>query len=97
MLTAIGKEMERERERENFVLTVLSCPEVSTPNGSYVSNGTLTSRTFLCRMGNVFPDSGESKRTLECKNGKWNETVTELPACVKGKNVSNKRACLYFS
>ncbi|XP_011877755.1 PREDICTED: uncharacterized protein LOC105567469 [Vollenhovia emeryi] len=61
---------------------VLGCPEVSAPNGSYVSNGTLTSRTFLCKSGSVFPDSRERKRTLECRNGKWNETAAELPGCV---------------
>ncbi|KAL0099408.1 hypothetical protein PUN28_020147 [Cardiocondyla obscurior] len=61
---------------------VLGCPEVSAPNGSYVSNGTLTSRTFLCKSGSVFPDSGERKRTLVCRSGKWNETATKLPGCV---------------
>ncbi|XP_018055286.1 PREDICTED: uncharacterized protein LOC108691862 [Atta colombica] len=61
---------------------VLGCPEVLAPNGSYVSNGTLTSRTFLCKSGSVFPDSRERKRTLECKNGKWNETATKLPNCI---------------
>ncbi|XP_011695344.1 PREDICTED: uncharacterized protein LOC105454436 isoform X1 [Wasmannia auropunctata] len=61
---------------------VLGCPEVSVPNGSYVSNGTLTSRTFLCKSGSVFPDSRERKRTLECRNGKWNETAAKLPGCV---------------
>ncbi|XP_025270944.1 uncharacterized protein LOC105255023 isoform X2 [Camponotus floridanus] len=60
----------------------LGCPEILAPNGSYVSNGTLTSRTFSCKSGSVFPDSKERKRTLECKNGKWNETTTKLPACV---------------
>lgn len=66
-------------------LAALGCPEISAPNGSYVSNGTLTSRTFLCKSGSVFPDSRDRKRTLECKNGKWNETATGLPDCV-GKN-----------
>ncbi|XP_028048251.1 uncharacterized protein LOC105833945 [Monomorium pharaonis] len=61
---------------------VLGCPEVSAPNGSYVSNGTLTSRTFLCKSGSVFPDIRERKRTLECRNGKWNETATKLPGCI---------------
>ncbi|CAL1678788.1 unnamed protein product [Lasius platythorax] len=61
---------------------VLGCPEVLAPNGSYVSNGTLTLRTFLCKSGSVFPDSMERKRTLECKNGKWNETINKLPGCV---------------
>ena len=65
---------------------MLGCPEVLAPNGSYVSNGTLTSRTFLCKSGSVFPDSRERKRTLECRNGKWNETATKLPNCV-GKNL----------
>ncbi|XP_012230380.2 uncharacterized protein [Linepithema humile] len=59
-----------------------SCPKVATPNGSYVSNGTLTSRTFLCKPGSVFSDSGERKRTLECRNGKWNDTIARLPTCV---------------
>ncbi|XP_020291721.1 uncharacterized protein LOC109858652 [Pseudomyrmex gracilis] len=66
---------------------VLGCPKVSTPNGSYVSNSTLTSRTFLCRTGSVFSDSGETKKTLECKNGKWNEITTELPACVEATSA----------
>ncbi|EFN75898.1 CUB and sushi domain-containing protein 3 [Harpegnathos saltator] len=61
----------------------LGCPEISPPNGSYMSNGTLTSRTFLCKSGSVFPDSGDRKRTLECKNGKWNETATRLPDCIE--------------
>ncbi|XP_014467747.1 PREDICTED: uncharacterized protein LOC106740830 [Dinoponera quadriceps] len=61
---------------------VLGCPEISAPNGSYVSNGTLTSRTFLCKSGSVFPDSRDRKRTLECRNGKWNETATRLPDCI---------------
>ncbi|XP_076290834.1 uncharacterized protein LOC143214095 [Lasioglossum baleicum] len=60
---------------------VLGCPDVSTPNGSYILNGTLTSRTFLCKFGTVFPDSKESIRTLECKNGKWNESVIAIPNC----------------
>lgn len=69
-----------------------SCPEVAAPNGSYVSNGTATLRTFLCRSGGVFPDTGERKRTLECRNGKWNETVVQLPACVRmrGKHSLDK-------
>jgi len=72
----------------NLLLAVLhSCPEVAAPNGSYVSNGTLTSRTFLCKSGSVFPDSGERERTLECRNGKWNETIARLPTCV-GKDIS---------
>lgn len=77
------------------MLTVLGCPEVLAPNGSYVSNGTLTLRTFLCKSGSVFPDSMERKRTLECKNGKWNETINKLPGCV-GKNLPNKSIMLYF-
>lgn len=84
----IGKVLIRESAsvKNKLVLAVLrSCPEVAAPNGSYVSNGTLTSRTFLCKSGNVFPDSGERKRTLECRNGKWNETIAKLPTCV-GKN-----------
>ncbi|XP_011632406.1 uncharacterized protein LOC105424067 [Pogonomyrmex barbatus] len=74
---------ERFYNARGFLLQyqVLGCPEISAPNGSYVSNGTLTSRTFLCKSGSVFPDSRERKRTLECRNGKWNET-TKLPGCV---------------
>lgn len=68
---------------------VLGCPEVSAPNGSYMSNGTLTSRTFLCKSGSVFPDSRERKRMLECRNGKWNETAAKLPGCI-GKNLPDK-------
>ncbi|XP_076168695.1 uncharacterized protein LOC143147374 isoform X2 [Ptiloglossa arizonensis] len=60
---------------------VLGCPNVSTPNGSYVLNGTLTSRTFLCKLGTVFPDSRERIRILECKNGKWNESIISIPNC----------------
>lgn len=77
-----------QRKAEMNSLTVLGCPEVSVPNGSYVSNGTSTSRTFLCKSGSVFPDSRERKRTLECRNGKWNETVNELPDCV-GKSAAD--------
>ncbi|KAK1117414.1 hypothetical protein K0M31_016618 [Melipona bicolor] len=62
-------------------VSVLSCPDVSAPNGSYVLNGTLTSRTFLCKFGAVFPDSKERTRILECKNGKWNESVISMPSC----------------
>lgn len=79
-----------------LMLTALGCPEVLAPNGSYVSNGTLTSRTFSCKSGSVFPDSKERKRTLECKNGKWNETTTKLPACV-GKNFPDKSIMFYFT
>ncbi|XP_017790265.1 PREDICTED: uncharacterized protein LOC108572525 [Habropoda laboriosa] len=61
---------------------VLGCPDVSAPNGSYILNGTsLTSRTFLCKLGTVFPDSKEKTRILECKNGKWNESVISIPSC----------------
>lgn len=77
------------------MLVVLGCPEVSVPNGSYVSNGTLTSRTFLCKSGSVFLDSRERKRTLECRNGKWNETAAKLPGCV-GKNSPSKFITLCF-
>ncbi|XP_034175539.1 uncharacterized protein LOC117602102 isoform X1 [Osmia lignaria lignaria] len=58
---------------------VQACPDISAPNGSYVSNGTLTSRTFVCKLGSVFPDSKERIRILECKKGKWNESV--IPSC----------------
>ncbi|CAL7935389.1 unnamed protein product [Xylocopa violacea] len=60
---------------------VLGCPDVSPPNGSYVLNATLTSRTFLCRPGTVFPDSKKKTRILECANGKWNESVVGIPSC----------------
>lgn len=90
--------MKKARAWENelmlLMFTVLGCPEVLAPNGSYVSNGTLTSRTFLCKSGSVFSDSMERKRTLECKNGKWNETTTKLPGCV-GKNFPHKSIMLY--
>ncbi|XP_071876453.1 uncharacterized protein [Bombus fervidus] len=61
---------------------VLTCPDVSAPNGSYVLNGTLTTRTFLCKFGTVFPDSKERTRILECKNGKWNENIINMPSCI---------------
>lgn len=57
-------------------------------------NGTLTSRTFLCKSGTVFPDSKERRRTLECKNGTWNETATNLPGCI-GKNLKDKSTIVY--
>ncbi|XP_053998863.1 uncharacterized protein LOC128887221 [Hylaeus anthracinus] len=60
---------------------VLECPDVSTPNGSYILNGTLTSRTFLCKSGTVFPDTKKKTRILECKDGKWNESVIAIPNC----------------
>ncbi|XP_076670370.1 uncharacterized protein LOC143369847 [Andrena cerasifolii] len=60
---------------------VLACPDISPPNGSYILNGTLTSRTFLCELGAVFPDSKERTRILECRNGKWNESVVAIPNC----------------
>ncbi|KAG7207617.1 hypothetical protein KM043_009238 [Ampulex compressa] len=66
----------------------LGCPDVLAPNGSYVSNDTLTSRTFLCRSGSVFLDSKENKRTLACMNGKWNESTVTIPSCV-GKRPRN--------
>ncbi|XP_076758937.1 uncharacterized protein LOC143428118 isoform X2 [Xylocopa sonorina] len=59
----------------------LGCPDVTAPNGSYVLNATLTSRTFLCKPGTVFPDSKKKTRILECTNGKWNESVTSIPSC----------------
>ncbi|KAK2580961.1 hypothetical protein KPH14_006026 [Odynerus spinipes] len=68
---------------------VLGCPDVSAPNGSYVSNDTVTSRTFSCKSGSVFPDTREERRTLECKNGKWNETADKLPVCV-GEKIRQK-------
>lgn len=77
-------------------LAALGCPEISAPNGSYMSNGTLTSRTFLCKSGSVFPDSRDRKRTLECRNGKWNETATSLPDCV-GKRTFFLPAPLFLS
>ncbi|XP_017754903.1 PREDICTED: uncharacterized protein LOC108547066 [Eufriesea mexicana] len=60
---------------------VLGCPNVSAPNGSYILNDTLTSRTFLCKLGTVFPDSKERTRILECKHGKWSENVIGIPSC----------------
>jgi len=68
----------KTRWKWTYAFAVLGCPEVSAP-------GTLTSGTFLCKSGSVFPDSKERKRTLECRNGKWNETATKLPDCI-GKN-----------
>ncbi|XP_015435515.1 PREDICTED: uncharacterized protein LOC107191077 [Dufourea novaeangliae] len=61
---------------------VLGCPDVSAPNGSYILNSSLTSRTFLCKLGTVFPDSKERTRILECRNGKWNESVIAIPSCI---------------
>ncbi|XP_043673441.1 uncharacterized protein LOC122631599 [Vespula pensylvanica] len=61
---------------------VLGCPNISAPNGSYISYDTVTSRTFSCKSGAVFPDTRKENRILECKNGKWNETVDKLPTCV---------------
>ncbi|XP_015191222.1 PREDICTED: uncharacterized protein LOC107074367 isoform X2 [Polistes dominula] len=61
---------------------VLRCPNVSAPNGSYISNDTVTSRTFSCKSGTVFPDTRKENRILECKNGKWNESIDKLPTCV---------------
>ena len=69
----------------HFNITVLACPDISPPNGSYILNGTLTSRTFLCELGTVFPDSKERTRILECRNGKWNESVVTIPNCT-GEN-----------
>lgn len=67
-------------------VSALDCPDVSVPNGSYVLNGTLTSRTFLCKLGTVFPDSKERTRILECKNGKWNESVINIPSCTGNRD-----------
>ncbi|KAI4504555.1 hypothetical protein M0802_000105 [Mischocyttarus mexicanus] len=64
---------------------VLRCPNVSAPNGSYISNDTVTSRTFSCKSGSVFPDTRKENRILECKNGKWNESIDKLPTCVGKK------------
>ncbi|XP_014598126.1 PREDICTED: uncharacterized protein LOC106783788 [Polistes canadensis] len=61
---------------------VLRCPNVSAPNGSYISNDTVTSRTFSCKSGTVFYDTRKENRILECKNGKWNESIDKLPTCV---------------
>lgn len=69
----------------HFNITVLACPDISPPSGSYILNGTLTSRTFLCELGTVFPDSKERTRILECRNGKWNESVVAIPNCT-GEN-----------
>ncbi|XP_076243833.1 uncharacterized protein LOC143185031 [Calliopsis andreniformis] len=60
---------------------VVGCPDISAPNGSFILNTTLTSRTFRCELGTVFPDSRERIRILECRNGKWNESVIAIPSC----------------
>ena len=61
---------------------VLGCPEFSIPAGSYVSNGTVETKTLRCFMGTVFPDIKQRSRTLHCKNGQWEEKVDNLPSCV---------------
>ncbi|XP_051158148.1 uncharacterized protein LOC127279676 [Leptopilina boulardi] len=61
---------------------VLGCPEVSAPNGSFVSNGTLETRTFQCRMGTIFPDSKQRTKTIVCKNGRWDKSVQTLTGCI---------------
>ncbi|XP_066589214.1 uncharacterized protein [Prorops nasuta] len=78
---------------------VLGCPDIFAPNGSFVSNGTMTSRVFLCRLGSVFPDTKQRKRIVECKDGKWSETATSLPACVVRllKKVEKKRVMILSS
>ncbi|XP_044579782.1 uncharacterized protein LOC123261945 [Cotesia glomerata] len=61
---------------------IRSCPETTAPKGSYVTNDTLDSRTFKCFSGTIFPDTKEPKRTLDCRNGRWNESIDRLPTCV---------------
>ncbi|XP_015610299.1 uncharacterized protein LOC107275061 isoform X2 [Cephus cinctus] len=59
---------------------VLGCPDVSLPNGSYVINSTIDSRTVICQVGSTFPDTKNRTRILECKDGRWSED--SLPNCV---------------
>lgn len=67
----------------DFFATAIGCPEVSVPNGSFVSNETVESRTFRCRdAGWLFPDTGKDTRTLDCIEGRWNESIDNLPNCV---------------
>ena len=61
---------------------VLGCPNVEAPRNSYISNGTLLTRTFLCKTGSIFPDSRQRTRTIHCSYGRWIEPVDEMPACV---------------
>ncbi|XP_008555882.2 uncharacterized protein LOC103577137 [Microplitis demolitor] len=66
---------------------IIGCPEAQAPNGSYVTNDTLDSRTYKCRSGTIFPDTNEPTRTLDCRNGRWNETIDSLPTCVASSAV----------
>ncbi|XP_001604693.2 uncharacterized protein LOC100121107 isoform X2 [Nasonia vitripennis] len=66
---------------------VLGCPDVTAPLGSRVSNGTLESRSFLCRAGTLFPDTGQRARTIHCRSGEWQEDVPSLPGCVSSSTL----------
>ncbi|XP_058792919.1 uncharacterized protein LOC131665205 isoform X2 [Phymastichus coffea] len=70
-----------------FFLQYQGCPDVTAPPGSYVSNGSLDTRTFLCRAGTLFPDTGQRTRTIHCRHGSWEQSVSDLPACVRASSV----------
>ncbi|XP_034937513.1 uncharacterized protein [Chelonus insularis] len=65
----------------------IGCPAIQTPNGSFISNDTFSSRTFECRSGTVFPDTMQSTRTLDCQKGHWNESIDNLPNCVASSAI----------
>ncbi|XP_011505570.1 PREDICTED: uncharacterized protein LOC105368282 isoform X2 [Ceratosolen solmsi marchali] len=69
-----------------FFLQYQGCPNVIAPPGSYVSNGTLETRTFLCRAGTLFPDTRQRTRTVHCAGGQWIENIPNLPACVRSSD-----------
>ncbi|XP_046596722.1 uncharacterized protein LOC107217638 [Neodiprion lecontei] len=51
----------------------VGCPQVQPPNGSYAVNETGDAKTFLCKLGTVFPDTNKRTRLIQCKNGIWSE------------------------
>ncbi|XP_046746947.1 uncharacterized protein LOC124411709 [Diprion similis] len=56
----------------------VGCPHVQPPNGSYAVNETGDAKTFLCKLGTVFPDTNTRTRLIQCKNGIWSENRQKI-------------------
>ncbi|XP_063979521.1 uncharacterized protein LOC135163724 [Diachasmimorpha longicaudata] len=60
----------------------VGCPGALAPNGSFIANDTVETRTFQCHTGNIFPDTRVPTKTVKCDRGRWNESIEHLPNCV---------------
>lgn len=59
-------------------VSAVGCSDVNAPNGSYVVNETNNAKTFLCKMGTVFPDTKTRTKLIKCRNGIWNEDIKRI-------------------